>query len=179
MAVMMLAAFTIPAAADDIDRDVFDMESARKWCDGSMLSPIEGIWRYPADQTLLLIRQSKSESGRYDLIVVETPDTRLTPGDIIGYLKPSASASKYEMGVYGDKKGKIIPVAEKCVATYHPTESSLQIETPSLKASLRSTRFLPSLWRAIRITINDPVNKLPKGMVKIYPNPSLSRPDYL
>ena len=103
---------------------ICDMQAARDWCDRTMLHRVEGVWRYPDDQTTVLVRRSAASDGRYDIVVVESPDTRLQPGETIGYLEATPVGTKFEMGVYRTKTGGVLRELGRCAAELNDKEKS-------------------------------------------------------
>lgn len=159
---------------------ISDYGAARDWCDNNMLTNIEGIWEFPEDHTCVLIKQTKTDNSLYDIVVVESPDVRLLPGETIGYLKASASSDKYEMGIYRTKlKTGVFSELGKCMAQYNSKDEALTVKGRKLKFSLTSRWLLPSFWRLIKISVNDPLDALPKGLVRLYPTSKRRYPDYL
>jgi hypothetical protein len=158
---------------------ICDMQAARDWCDRTMLHRVEGVWRYPDDQTTVLVRRSAAGDGRYDIVVVESPDTRLQPGETIGYLEATPVGTKFEMGVYRTKTGGVLRELGRCAAELNDKEDALLVKGRKLKFSLGSRWLLPSFWRLIRITLKDPLESLPKGLVRVYPPGARRQPDYL
>lgn len=162
---------TAPVAAD--------MGMARDWCDSQMLQSVEGIWEFPSDGSKVLVRKSKAHPRRYDLIVIDTPDTRLTPGETIGTLTESPVSSKFELELFRNRVKGILANPGKCMAEYLSKEDALVITQRKIKLSLASRWFLPSFWRALRVNFKDPLEQLPRGMVRIYPSSKPRKTDYL
>ena len=160
--------------------EICDMGAAREWCDTTMLDRIEGIWEYPEDHTTVLISRTPHDASLYDIIAIESPDTRLMPGDKIGYLRASADADKFEMAVYRTKKlNGIFAEPGKCLAQYDAKDDAFIVKGRSMKFSLGSRWLLPAFWRMIRVSLKDPLENLPKGLVRIYPSTKRHKPDYL
>ena len=128
---------------------ICDMQAARDWCDRTMLHRVEGVWRYPDDQTTVLVRRAAASDGRYDIVVVESPDTRLQPGETIGYLETTPVGTKFEMGVYRTKTGGVLRELGRCAAELNDKEDALLVKGRKLKFSLGSRWLLPSFWRQI------------------------------
>lgn len=164
------------ASAQDV---VCDMRAAREWCDRTMLHRVEGVWEYPDDQTRVLVRRSAGSDSRYDIVVVETPDTRLTPGETIGYIESTPVVTKYEMGVYRTKTGGVLRELGRCAAELSEKEDALLVRSRKVKFSIGSRWLLPSFWRLLRLTVKDPLETLPKGLVRVYPRGVRRQPDYL
>lgn len=159
---------------------IADMGMAKDWCDEAMLDNVEGVWEFVEDNTDVLIRRSAMQPNTYEIIVVSTPDTRLTPGDCIGYLKKSASPDKFEMGVYRTKpEGSLFKDMGKCLAQLNEKNDAITVKGKSVKFSLGSRWLLPAFWRMIRISTKNPLDNLPKGLVRVYPEPRNTKIDYL
>lgn len=163
---------------------ISDMGAARDWCDVTMLDRIEGIWEYPDDDTSVLIRKSENVKNRYDIIVVESADTRLNPGETIGYLNSSPDPDKFEMAIYRNKqKNGILTDLGKCYAQFDHQDESIIVKGLNVKFSIGLNSLLPSFWNLARLTlrlsVKNPLESLPKGLVRIYPSSRRKKPDYL
>jgi len=172
---MMLITSCLAVMAETI----CDMGMAREWCDRTMLRTIEGIWEFPDDQTRVLVRRTPAEENRYDIIVIESPDTRIKPGDNIGDLTGTAIPTKFEMSLYRTKQRGIFARPGKCLAELDNKQDAMIVKGRKMKFALASRWFLPSFWRAIKVTVSNPMQDLPKGMVRIYPTSVKRNPDYL
>lgn len=172
---MILMSLCLDMAAESIS----DMGRAREWCDGAMLRRVEGIWEFPDDETRVLIRRENGTSNRYEIILVESADTRLQPGEKIGWLQASPIPTKFEMELYRNRKGNILSDPGHCMAELNETDDALLVSGRKFKFSLASRWFLPSFWRALRVSSSNPLDKLPHGMVRIYPTTRKQQPDYL
>lgn len=142
---------------------------AREWCDSGVLSPVEGLWVYPSDDMRVLIKKDDSIPGTFAISVVETPDCRLKPGDIIGRLYPSADRRQFRLEQMTRKgiMGLIHP--KDCVATLSSDGESLIVKSPKLKLKIMPYTLLPRFWRMLRISEKNPADDLPAGLVKVYP----------
>lgn len=159
---------------------ISDYGAACDWCDSYAVNPVEGIWEFPEDLTRVLIRVSSNHPGLYDIIVVDSPDTRLEAGDKIGYLKRTPDREKFEMGLFRTKlKSGVLSELGKCSAQFDPKEEAIYVKGRSLKFSIGSRWLLPSFWRILRVSIKDPLQSLPKGMVRVYPTSKRNFPEYL
>lgn len=172
----MLAAY---AAGLSAQSGICDMQSAREWCDDTMLRRVEGIWEYPDDETSVVIKRSATQKGHYDIIVVESADTRVSPGECIGYLVESPDPTAFEMGLFRSKRNGLLAELGKCLARLGDNDSSILVKGRKLRFSIASRWLLPSFWKLIKVSLKDPLESLPKGMVRIYPETSPRQPDYL
>lgn len=163
--------------------DVWDIGAAREICDRTPLTRIEGIWEFPDDHTRVLILRRERVDMEYDVIVAETPDCRLHPGDVIGTVKDSADPKKFELNLYRTGGAGKFADMGKCMARLASDGNSITVSASRMKATIRSLSalsFLPKFWRAIRLSTSRPADELPKGLVRIYPEESLQRdPIYL
>ena len=103
----MLAAMTLACgamAANARDQMIFDMESALVYCRETAMEGPEGIWEFAGDETQVLIKKETRGGKGYDIIVISTPDCRLSPGETIGNIQPSAKKGKYRMKLYVSRK---------------------------------------------------------------------------
>lgn len=173
---LALVAISFLAAEADT---ICDLGAARDWCEHTMLHRVEGIWEYPDDQTRVLVCRSMAYENRYDIVVVDSPDTRLAPGETIGYMQASPVPTKFEMALFRSRQKGILADMAKCLAELTEKDNSIVVKGRKLQFSLAGRWFLPSFWRAVRVSLKDPLESLPRGMVRIYPEPSLRQPDYL
>lgn len=141
----------------------------RSWCDNNPLQPIEGIWEYPDDNTRVLIKADEVVSGAFSIIVISTPDCRLNPGDMIGRLLPSVDARQFRLEQCTRKDKLALAFPHDCTAILSADGESIRVKTKKLKLKINPTTLLPRFWRMVRISIDNPVENLPAGMVKIYP----------
>lgn len=158
---------------------VHDEGEAREYCDTTALHRIEGIWEFPDDQTRVLISRRQIDNA-YDIIVVDTPDCRMAPGDIIGNVKPSAQPGTYEMSISRMKVKGVFSDPGKCKARLADNESSLSFTTRKLSVNIGNLYLLPRFWRLFRFKIKDV--EIPQGMVRVYPVPygsKVKEPIYL
>lgn len=161
-----------PAArcdAQTIEPDVFDMPSAIEYCHGAPLASVEGIWEFPEDATRVLIRRRASEPRSYDLILISSPDCRLTPGETIGHMDETSDPSRFRLALFCDRRKGLLTDLRNCSAEFSDKNGSLRINGRKVKLSIRSVRFLPQFWRLIGISVKDPAAELPLGLIRIYP----------
>lgn len=160
---------------------ISDFGAVCDWCDSNMLRRVEGVWEFPDDETRVLVRRSDSMPRRYDLVAVSSPDTRIRPGETIGYLQESAEADKFEMCVCRTRTGfeALDREAGRCLAILRDNDNTIVAKSRKLKFSLGSRWLLPAFWRMLRVTVSDPLESLPRGLVRVYPDGGARQPDYL
>ena len=141
----------------------------REWCDTGILSPVEGIWEYPDDGARVCIKADPTSPGAFSITVVSTPDCRLGYGDVIGRLYPTVDARQFRLEQYTHKDKLSLTKAEQCAATLSTDGESLRVKSPKLKFKVNINTLLPRFWRIVRVTYDDPIDKLPAGLVKVYP----------
>lgn len=151
----------------------------REWCDTGILSPVEGIWEYPDDGARVCIQADPTSPGCYTITVISTPDCRLDYGDVIGRLHPTVDSRQFRLEQYTHKERMALTKAEQCAATLSSDGESLRVKSPKLKFKINLHTLLPRFWRVVRVSYDDPTDKLPAGLVKVYPgydhNGSLKR----
>ena len=141
----------------------------RDWCDTGILSPIEGIWEYPEDGAKVLIQADPTHPGTFTISIISTPDCRLEYGDIIGRLHPTVDTKQFRLEQWTHKDKSIFSKAENCTATLSSDGESLRVKTPKLKFKININTLLPRFWRIVRVSYDDPTDKLPAGLLKVYP----------
>lgn len=158
---------------------IHDMGEAREYCINNPLARIEGIWEFPSDNTVVLIKENKTGRKQvFELFVITTPDCRLHPGEKIGELTPSVDKNRYALSLYRSKRDGVLTDPGHCSALFNDKEGSIKIEKRKAKFSLntRIFRLLPEFWRLVSmIKVDDPESRLPEGMVRVFPAPHTSK----
>lgn len=144
-------------------------QEARGWCDTNVLNPVEGIWEYPEDGARVLIRADETYPGTFVIYVLSTPDCRLETGDIIGRLHTSIDTHQFRLSQYSRKDKSILANPYDCIAKLSTDGESLQVKSPKMKFKININTLLPRFWRIVKMTIDNPSDKLPAGLIKIYP----------
>ncbi|MDE5813117.1 MAG: hypothetical protein K2H72_02415, partial [Muribaculaceae bacterium] len=140
-------------------------QEIREWCDSGVLSPVEGIWEYPDDGAKVCIQADPTAPGCYSITVISTPDCRLQYGDIIGLLHPTIDTRQFRLEQYTHKDKLNFMKAEQCSATLSSDGESLRVKSPKLKFKINLHTLLPKFWRVVRVSYDDPTDKLPAGLV--------------
>lgn len=160
----------------------FDMEMAEAICDELPLEKVEGIWLYPEDGVSVLILNDDRENGHslgsYTISVVETTDSQLHPGEIIGKIEATAQENVYAIELASERKNEFLLKPKTCTGTLSKEGDSFLFkrEKSPLKArlNLNFNRLLPGFWKIIStgISATGVANSTqpPVGMVKIYPS---------
>lgn len=156
---------------------IADMGAALQYCDSKELDKIEGIWEFPEDQTSVLIKRTNRNANDYDLILINTPDCRLLPGETIGKLSASADRNRFKLSLYMKRDYGMLASARVCTAEFKDNYSALHVHPMKLNLSLGSLTgigqlFLPKFWRLVRVSLDNPSSSLPRGLRRIYPTPS-------
>lgn len=141
----------------------------RDWCDSSILDSVEGIWEYPDDGARVLIQADPTHPGTFTISIISTPDCRLEYGDLIGRLHPSVDAKQFRLEQFTHKDKSIFSKAENCAAILSSDGESLRVKSPKLKFKINLNTLLPRFWRIVRVSYDDPADKLPAGLLKVYP----------
>ncbi|MDE6097086.1 MAG: hypothetical protein K2G52_12970 [Muribaculaceae bacterium] len=160
----------------------FDMDRAREICDSIPLDNIEGIWIYPADNVSVMVSRKEHVSGisfdEYEIMIIESYDGNLIPGECIGTITASSDAKKFSIELFTERKGLDLLKPKKCTASLSNDCDVLTINYNQSKYKLRlnlnPSVLLPNLWKSvIRIgttTSGKESDYTPAGMIKIYPS---------
>ncbi|MDE6028008.1 MAG: hypothetical protein K2G23_08055 [Muribaculaceae bacterium] len=162
-------------------QQVADMGQAMEYCKANPLEKIEGIWEFPEDNTVVLISSSNKKRRTYDLTILSTPDCRLKPGEKIGEMPASVDSDKFRLSLFTSRKEGILTDPSDCLATFNDREGSITIEKRKFKiSSSRISRYLPKFWRLLSLfSVSSPADKLPQGLIRLFPSPNPRGPIYL
>lgn len=146
-----------------------DEDFIRHWCDTEILNPLEGIWEYPDDGTRVCIQADTTSPGSFTITIISTPDCRLEYGDVIGRLHPTVDSKQFRLEQWTRKDNLLFSKAEQCAATLSSDGESLIVKSPKLKFKINIHTLMPKFWRIVRVSYEDPADKLPAGLLKVYP----------
>lgn len=168
-----LSFFPLISTESAYGQKISDMGRAMEYCRENPIDRIEGIYEFPEDNTSVLIRLSDQRKRRYELVVISSPDCRLSPGDILGEMTGSVDPDKFHLSLFTSRKGDFLTDSSNCLAQFDETDAAIRVKPRKLKISLRLSRILPKFWRLLsmfRFSIDDPTDDLPKGLIRIFPN---------
>jgi ribosomal protein S16 len=154
--------------------DICTFDDAKRYCDTMPLDNIEGIWEYPEDHVCILIMRNQTygsgESYPYKLIVVDSYDAMTAPGEEIGTLEPTPTPTKYKMVLYTQRKKDKLSTPKSCSAELAHNNYALIVKSDRRWIDINPFAILPKFWRIARLKSDKPTEKLPKGLIKIYPS---------
>ncbi|MBD5329769.1 MAG: hypothetical protein HDS03_07820 [Bacteroides sp.] len=157
-----------------------DLAAAREFCDRNPLDRVEGIWEFPEDNTVVLISCANEKRREYTLTVISSPDCRLHPGEKIGSLSSSVDSDKFRLSLFTSRHNGILSDPSDCLATLTDRDGTIRIEKRKFRISTRINRFLPKFWQLLTLfSSSSPLDKLPKGLIRIYPSPAPRNPIYI
>lgn len=144
----------------------------------SDLQPLEGTWKYPAEDMTVGIERYKGEHGiEYRIVMLASRDIDLLPGTVVGYIAPSAAERKYSLWIYSERNDSVLKHPVECVATLNAQATSLTFDKAhwKLKVHVNIMRFLPTLFRGISVIPEKKGESLPVGFNKVFPEDSDSQ----
>ncbi len=147
-----------------------DLLSGRDYCDTAPLDPAEGIWEYPDDGVTVLIRRSPTMEGTYEVIAIDSEDTRIAPGSVIGRLESTPDPRQFRLTLATKARKGILGSPAECLATLSADGDALHVKSKKTKIVFNPSALLPRFWRVARLRTSDPLDKLPAGMIKVYPS---------
>ncbi len=163
-------------------------ENAEKYLATLPLSPIEGIWEYPADETSLIILKSRHDKGHYDIYLLESVDCSLHPGMNVGQIEESADKTQFSIKLKTKLNKGLLTSPLPCSGKLSGNSDILYIKSPKIKVSFTPSLFLPTLMKVLRlgfrVRTESPADKVPDGIIKTFPtfdgnSPASSSPRYL
>ncbi len=178
--VIMLFISALPGIAQEVR--AYDIDRAMEICSSLPLDNLEGVWLYPEDKVTVLILRKENVTASlptYEISVVESDDTSLLPGEVIGSIESTAESAKYMITLFTERYGNILQKSNSCTASLSNNTDALILKGNKnkklkLRLNLNVTRLLPNFWRFVRISTNtgssSTSNEAPVGMIKIYPS---------
>ena len=166
-------------------------QGARDYCDTNPIRDPEGIYLWHERGATVLVRKfhpafAASGAVAYEIVALESPDILTPPGQVLGYLYPSASPEQYTLWLYTRQDAEGISAPKKMAATYAPIQCTLQFKGKHLKFDLNPLALIPRMRSFAGLSYDDPTSAIPSGLQRIYPaptpspgNPSLPYPRYL
>lgn len=161
----------------------YDIDEAKEICNNLPLDPVEGIWLYPEDKVTVLILSGNDGMEQHSLLkytisVIESSDTRLSPGEILGYLQATPEAKTYKIELLTERKNELLLKPKSCIATLSADKDVFLIkrQNSGLKGrlNLNFNRLLPGFWKIVSAGISSSGNsnkkEVPVGMIKLHPS---------
>lgn len=174
-----ISVLPLMSKAEETEIAALDYGYAKDFCDHAELMQPEGIWEFPDDETMVLIRRAPNSTSKFNIFIIETPDCRLQPGEKLGELQRSADSSKFRMTLYTKRKTGILTDSRNCSAELKENGDTFIMHPAKLKFSMRTMWFLPKFWRSLRFSIDNPASSLPYGLIRVYPRTKPQAPFYL
>lgn len=171
-AVMMLAA--AHGHCERPSTPPLDISRAMEMCDRLPMEPIEGLWSFPDDNVAVMICRENHDDGnhrmkKYVMTVVDTPDTRLTPGDTIGWLEASAAPRKFSMTLMTKRGPQTLMQPRRLLAELREDEQAIAALAEKWNVKLNLFAFLKGFWRVVKLQHDNPLKNLPAGLTRLYP----------
>ena len=179
--VMVILTFPLSKGADPVV--AYDIDEAKEICDNLPLDPVEGIWLYPEDKVTVLILSGNDGMEQHSLLkytisIIESSDTRLSPGEILGYLQATPEAKTYKIELLTERKNELLLKPKSCIATLSADKDVFIIkrQNSGLKGrlNLNLNRLLPGFWKIVSAGISSSGNnnkkEVPVGMIKLHPS---------
>lgn len=149
-----------------VAQKICDADAAKHYCDTNPIDRIEGLWRFTQQDAEVFI-QKTHKPGNYVIILINSDDARLLPGDTIGSAIYTPVPEKFNLSLYmspGSDKWK-----KNCVATLTNEDHSLIIETPKAHIDISPRFLLSRFWGLLLFKYDDPTRKIPNGLIRSYP----------
>lgn len=177
LALMLLTVHTISATGFSRGYDNIDSVAARIIASG--LHPIEGIWQFPADGSLMAIERRDDPSGAtvYRLTVVSSADRTVRPGTLIGEATPAGDSTTFDARISTDGQGRLS--GGRFTIRLGEEASRLAFTKARGEYYLDLTRLLPYMFRRV-IRHRRATPQAAQICFKIIPQPAIpATPRYL
>lgn len=170
-AIIILASGLLSSQAQTV---AYDLDMAQEICASRPLDALEGVWIYPDDNvTVMILRSDDTAYGafrNYDITVVASTDCLLSPGDRIGTLSAGADPRQYRLTLQTRRGAEGLAGQRECLATLDKGNDALFVKGKKLKWRLNPFTFLPRFWRIARVSVDNPLDRMQPGMLRIYPS---------
>lgn len=152
----------------------YSMESQMAKFESLPIQSIEGIWEYPNEMMTVAVERFASPhiSPRiaYRIVLLESDDSELLPGTVVGYAAESVDRRKFELWIYSERNLKQLQSPVHCVATLsEEVLTFVPMKDFNMRVRVNLTRFLPTLFRGISVYPQVDEETLPVGFRRIYP----------
>lgn len=140
-------------------------DSLRRELDRPGLTPQEGVWRFAGDGAVMVV--TRGDAGDFRVIVLDSPDTRLAPGTVIGTVNTeSALTSRWHVATDTDRDGRPCSVRSFTATVDEEHPGNLTLEPTARLTKLR----LWVLWRFfVNVSVHSLENTRKLTAYRIYP----------
>lgn len=149
------------------------MKQAREWCDTTALHSLEGLYFFPAQGSVVLVkardRNPLVPPAEYIIVNIESRNILISPGQVTGYLYPTGDPMRFRLTLYTRATDAGLKRPKNFAVKYQPQQATLTYEKPSTRFTFNPLALLPGLTRLLRLTHTDPAKNLAEGLVRIYP----------
>lgn len=151
------------------------------------LHSVEGLWRLPAEGSLMAIEQVPDyetpdiRATLYRIVVVAAANPALRPGTLLGWLTPTAKRGVYDARIFTAARpdGVTLHKPKTYTVTLTESDSRLEISAYGVKMRFNWWRLLPYMYRYL-VTRQEKSPGNIHGCVRVYPAPEIPlEPRYL
>lgn len=169
LSIIVLSVILLAVAPLLSAKDYANLKEAKNYCDSRPLSPIEGVWRFPEDNTLLLISADELNPDRYDITVVDSFNGSIPIGWKCGEAFRTPDFNIFKITFFARKK-IMVKYNQSFVATVKEEGETLALKTKRFKLKFNFLSLIPYMGRLFYFSSSDPVKELPLGLYKVYPS---------
>ncbi len=150
-----------------------NLTQAQKWCDTTALHSLEGIYYFPSNECVVLIKANDRHPllppSCYHIINIESQNILIAPGQIIGYLFPTGDPAQFRLTLYSHITDGGLKKPRDYAARFSPQQAALTYDKSKTRIKFNPLALIPKLNRFIRISHDDPTNNIREGFIRIYP----------
>lgn len=157
----------LTARARILPQEVRDLDAAIEYCNSTPLAEVEGIWQFADNETSVLIARDEADPAKFVMRIIAADDARLLPGDIIGTMRITPDAGKFELTLRSGADFSKHDV--KCFAALSSDANAITIRKPAVKFDFSPSMILSRFWRIMKVRFENPAADLPYGLIRIYP----------
>lgn len=161
-------------------RQAITLKQAQAWCDTTAIHNPEGIYIHPSSGSTVLVKATGSRKqtwpSLYEIINIESNNLYIAPGQVIGYLTPTADPAEFTLTIYEKFELDLISNPKDYTAKFQANLASITYNKPTKRISFNPLALIPKLNRLFRISTSTPKTAC-EGFTRIYPI-NLSSPAY-
>lgn len=169
-----LKAVDIPETASILPG--YDKYSVNSHFDNRPLSNEEGVWFSVEDGLKVAIENTEPENKLnplFQIVAIESDDTSLDCGQILGYLQTSENHWILRMWAYSEMEGNVWKKPVECVAELDESNHYMLVNKPKIKFrfAINLLRLFPSFIDGLNIYPYLDKKRIKPGFKRIYPTP--------
>ena len=147
------------------------LAEARLWGDTTAVRGLSGIYVWPDEQAVVLLRPASSglHAGMYEIINIESEQIYTAPGQQLGMLVPTSADTDYKITVYSDFDSHGNARKHSYSAKADMSKGIVSVRRKRLNVTFRPLSLIPGLGRLVYLRTDNAGTRLEHGLNRVYP----------